>query len=141
MKEIKIDLDESSVLGILSCRKTQSRLLGDKTHKYQVGDRLWGAIRNKGRFTLKPECPIRLRVIDVRVEQLQDISEQECEREGMYIFRDGGRVGCRWDGLEKEISYTSLRTAFISRWNRRNKKKKRVSWEHNPLVTVITFEF
>ena len=71
---------------------------------------------------------------------MQDISEHESEREGMYIFRDGGRVGCAWDGLEKETSYSSLRTAFICRWSGSYKKKKRARWEHNPRVTVITFE-
>lgn len=68
---------------------------------------------------------IYLRVINVRVERLQDITLEDIEREGIWT---SGTLFPRED--------------FAEWYNRSLPKKKRemYSWDKNPFVWVVTFE-
>ena len=93
---------------------------------------------------------INLKIIDVRVEQLQTISEADAIQEGLRkLSKDGGRT---WkfgiadrDGLPgtdnigwpwREWSQDH-RVAFAKYWDSKN--SKRAPWESNPWVWVYEF--
>lgn len=66
-------------------------------------------------------CRIFLKVKNVRVERLQDISEKDAEAEGVFIHS----------------VYPSPRMEYASLWEKINGKG---SWDKNPFVWVIEFE-
>ena len=72
----------------------------------------------------KQAARIWLKVTDVRVERLQDISLDDCRREGIDISRSG------------------IYTRFSMLWNSTIKKPdyNLYSWDANPWVWVIEFE-
>ena len=81
----------------------------------------------------KEAARIFLRVIDVRVERLQDITYEGCKAEG-------------FDGVIFEDDTEGLPTIAINRFSRMwdsTIKKKNIGlfdWEANPWVWVIEFE-
>lgn len=72
---------------------------------------------------------ITLDVLDVRVERVQDISEEDAHAEGM-VPEEVGRTG----GLHRGI----LRDDFSFVWDGINAKRG-YSWASNPWIWVITF--
>jgi hypothetical protein len=80
----------------------------------------------------KDAARIFLRVTNVRVEQLQDITVEDALAEGMdkYIRLNG------------ELDENSIITSFIGIWNSTIKKSDldRYGWDANPYVWVIEFE-
>ena len=71
----------------------------------------------------KEAARIFLRVTDVRVERLQDITDEEAEKEGC-------------------VDYTSTANGFFSVWDNTVKKSDidRYGWNANPWVWVFEFE-
>jgi hypothetical protein len=69
---------------------------------------------------------ITLELTDVRVERLQDISEDDAKAEGM----DPSPQRFGWDGWE-------YRTAFARLWEDLN--GRRYAWGSNPFVWVLSF--
>ena len=80
----------------------------------------------------KEVARIWLRVTDVRVERLQDITPKEALKEG---------ASC-WVKLNGELDDRSIMTEYISAWNSTIKKKDLpiYGWEANPWVWRIEFE-
>lgn len=80
----------------------------------------------------KEAARIWLKVTDVRVERLQDITVEDALAEGMdkYIRLNG------------ELDENSIITSFIGIWNSTIKKSDldRYGWNANPWVWVIEFE-
>jgi hypothetical protein len=82
----------------------------------------------------KEACRIFLEVTNVRVERLNDISEQDAIDEGIKVIEpeeayydyDGGACG----------AYATAKGSFFSLWNSINGKD---SWEDNPWVWVYDF--
>lgn len=87
---------------------------------------------------------ITLIVTDVRVERLQDITEEDAAAEGVCSFVESlDRVGA-WAGLSPEHrlglvrdAYGSCRQAFWHLWDAINGPG---AWEANPWVSVTSFE-
>ncbi len=75
---------------------------------------------------------IFLRVTDVRVERLQDISDKD-------LLREGEEPYIRADGM---FDRRNTKTSFIGMWNSTLKPKDRplYGWAANPWVWVIEFE-
>ena len=73
-----------------------------------------------------------LRVTDVRVERLQDISTSDCEEEGLIsdIDRFNGQMEPHHDWIVGE---------FENLWNSINAKRG-YGWDTSPWVWVISFE-
>lgn len=73
-------------------------------------------------------CRIRLKTTDIRVERLQDITEEDAKAEGMLPslpkFPEGRK---------------GYRTSFEFLWNSLNEKRS-YGWKVNPWVWVIEFE-
>lgn len=72
-----------------------------------------------------------LRVTNVRAERVQDISRQDCEREGMAYTN--GR------GLGEDFYNAFCLTPFMSLWNDLYGKRG-YGWDKNPWIWVIEFE-
>lgn len=81
----------------------------------------------------KEAARIFLRVTDVRVERLQDISEEQAIKEGCYH-------GALFEGGDTDA--IKARGRFITLWDSTIKKQDldRYGWEANPWVWVIEFE-
>lgn len=80
--------------------------------------------------------PHRIRITNVRVERMQDISDEDCIREG--IVKALGLYGC--EGLCErgdQLYFNTPRTAFAALIDRISGKG---TWEKNPLVFVYEFE-
>lgn len=103
--------------------------------------------RNK-MFVRAELMPHRIRITDVRVERLQDISDEDCLREGIFVeeFFDNGEK-------HRLYSFTSLYNEgedwFGERWSNTprsafasliDKVSGRGTWESNPWVFVYEFE-
>lgn len=71
---------------------------------------------------------ITLRITDVRVERLQDISEHDARAEGM---------SSEWDDYERYGQSEPYRYGFSAIWNTINGPG---AWDDNPWVWVLSFE-
>lgn len=84
----------------------------------------------------KEACRLRLKITDVRIERLQDISKKDAIAEGVEIIGD-------YDGLKLYKDYLgddgfiSPSSSFHTLWQSINGSE---SWYSNPLVWVITFK-
>lgn len=80
---------------------------------------------------------ITLEITDVRVERLQDISEQDAMAEGVQL---DAQEFHRWKAYGAETSVFALpRLSFRSLWNSISKKRD-FCWEKNPWIWVIEFK-
>jgi hypothetical protein len=87
----------------------------------------------------KEAARIFLKVTDVRVERLQDITEEQAIKEGFEQFactncRGSGCSDCSGSGLEEPGM-----VGFIYTWDNIYEKRG-YGWEANPWVWVIEFE-
>ena len=87
-------------------------------------------------FMPREAARIFLRVTNVRVERLQDISEEDARAEGCITFHYKTGDGKFEDVLEFDLT---ARDAFCELWQRLNLKRG-YGWETNPWVWVIEFE-
>jgi hypothetical protein len=86
---------------------------------------------------------LTLRVTDVRVQRVQEISEEDAVAEG--VGRDektGGYWGPEGQGAVPGTTslYTHARHAFHRLWDSINAKRPGRTWEDNPWVAAIGFE-
>ena len=92
-------------------------------------------------FMPKEAARIFLRVKDVRVERLQDITEEQALKEGIHY--DECPAGYTWKKRTSMVDcYTSAVGAFGHLWNTtiKSEDRERYSWESSPWVWVIEFE-
>jgi hypothetical protein len=102
---------------------------------------------------------IQLRVVDVRVERLQKITDDDAKKEGCFFTDYGNRcfhpqpcplpkkhpshpIKNGWKAYETTSSDECLgtpRMAFANLWNSINKKRG-YGWDENPWVWVVEFE-
>lgn len=80
--------------------------------------------------------PYRLRITDVRVERLQDISEEDCLREGVSFLPEINRYYFERTGCEG-FYFDTPREAFASLID---KVSGRGTWKSNPWVFAYEFE-
>lgn len=130
-------------------------------YKYKVGDVLW--VREtftqwpKGEFQYfvdtalgnelgkwkpsihmpKEACRIFLKIKSIRVERLQDISEEDAIAEGI-VFKNHSEAGIVYKNYLKENAFFFYPVkSFCSLWESINGDK---SWDKNPFVWVYEFE-
>jgi len=99
---------------------------------------------NTSLFMPKEAARIYLRVTDVSVEKLQDISVQDALDEGIRVHAngciDGLAFGC-YNGDECHYNRcTRLIEYFRKLWDKLSGKRKNCTWSDNPYVWVIEFE-
>lgn len=92
----------------------------------------------KNKMFVKAELmPRHIKITDVRAERLQDISDEDCLKEG--IKRDN-IIGCYWYPCRYPMSisfYASSKRAFAALIDKISGKG---TWIRNPWVWVYTFE-
>ncbi|ALU60925.1 hypothetical protein ACA40_14040 [Pseudomonas syringae pv. lapsa] len=80
---------------------------------------------------------ILLEITDVRVERLQDISEEQAKAEGVRLMRDGSDTWVSREGPENLVTpWPTAKEAFRDLWESINGSD---SWDANPWVWAITF--
>ena len=94
-------------------------------------------------FMPKVAARIWLKVTDVRVERLQDITPKGAESEGVgNLFYDDIGYGEKNYGTEVDTEYGIAKEQFAWLWESTIKKSDldRYGWDANPWVWVIEFE-
>lgn len=79
-----------------------------------------------------------IRITDIKIERLQDISDEDCFKEGIF----------KWDAGQKDIPFYSFHNADIPDYNDPrdafaeliDKVSGKGTWESNPYVFVYEFE-
>jgi len=86
----------------------------------------------------KEAVRIFLKVTDVRVERLQDITKDDCIAEGVVTQKELNNLDTIGNAPREEYA----RYLFRELWDTINAKRNNgvYSWERNPFVWVITFE-
>ncbi len=117
--------------------------------KHRSGE-IWGldhaaAWTNK-MFVTASECIHQIRIVNVRIERMQDITSEDCFREGIFRFnlhhheRYAYTVRRKIGDDETIVEFKpfdSPREAFASLIDKLSGKG---TWENNPLVYVYEFE-
>ena len=80
---------------------------------------------------------ITLEITDIRVEQLQDISEEDALAEGVNIYAPYVGVDCEGNVIESDIISWMPSDYYRELWESINGKG---SWDLNPWVWVIQFK-
>lgn len=87
---------------------------------------------------VKPELmPHQIRITDVRVERLQDISDEDCLKEGVQYIDDIDLYYCKLNNCKEKVYFRSLREAYTALIDKVSGKG---TWESNPYVFVYDFE-
>lgn len=129
---------------ILYVRETWGEGYEEGTYIYRASDKLAGLPTFKESSKLiyhpsihmpKEAARIWLKVTDVRVERLQEITEDGAKAEGAN-FKNGKNVG-----FEEKMNRTAIER-FEEIWNSTIKKSDLdcYGWDANPYVWVISFE-
>lgn len=89
---------------------------------------------NNKMFVKADLMPHRIRITNIRVERLQDISEEDCIAEGIWKAHNVGLEGVTY---WSNSSFRTAKDAYASLINRISGKG---TWENNPWVFVYDFE-
>jgi len=81
---------------------------------------------------------ITLEITNIRVERLQEITNDDAFKEGM-TRELASKLGISVSPSEEEFNLTQTRRVFIDLWDSINAKRG-YSWESNPWVWVIEFK-
>ncbi len=97
---------------------------------------------NKGwsnKMFAKPSLmPHKIKITNVRVERLQDISEEDCLKEGIdRCEKEWGYWKCDSNGCLSFYSFDTIKEAFAALIDKVSSKG---TWDSNPLVFVYEFE-
>ena len=81
--------------------------------------------------------PYRIRITDVRLEHLQDITDGECLKEGIKMDLDTAGMYVTYYFVGCDETYTSPRDAFAALVNKTCGRK---TWKDNPYVIVYWYK-
>ena len=83
--------------------------------------------------------PHHIKITDVKVERLQDISEDEILREGVWQYYDNEDLFfvSKYIGYAPTVAFQSAREAF---WYLIDRISGKGTWESNPWVAAYSFE-
>ena len=93
-------------------------------------------------FVLPDDMPFRIKITKIRVERLQDISNEDCLAEGIYaviLDNENGRgiQAYTFGEFDEHRCYNTPRVAYA---NLIDKVSGKGTWESNPWVYVYDFE-
>ena len=126
------------VLAIAQCYENIAETLREP---YLTDSKCWmpnSAGWNNKMFVKAELMPHQIEIIDVRVERLQDITDEDCIKEGIKKFtKDGTVYKYGFDGLRWQDMPSSPREAFASLID---KVAKKGTWKSNPYVFINEFK-
>lgn len=83
---------------------------------------------------------ITLKVTGVKVERVQDISEEDAKAEGVRLMRDGGGTFVGREGPGRMVTpWPTAKEAFADLWDSINADRG-YGWLANPWVVCVSFE-
>lgn len=98
---------------------------------------------NNKMFVRADLMPLKIRITDIKIERLQDISEEDCIKEGIWLdsHREGlddniytldvmGKHYCQWHFPNPKLAFATLI----------DKVSGKGTWERNPWVFAYEFE-
>lgn len=88
-------------------------------------------------FTAPKQMPHRVKITGVRIERLQDISDEDCLREGVRYLPEIERYYFERTDKEQGFYFNSPREAFAALIDKVSGKG---TWNRNPFVVVYEFE-
>ncbi len=93
----------------------------------------------------KKFCRLWLEVKRIRIERLQDISEEDAKAEGIKAFKfSQGSIGYGTERLALGAMNTNAKNAFRFLWDCINGEPRKngvdISWDANPWVWIIEFD-
>ena len=93
--------------------------------------------RNK-MYVSADDMPHHIKIKNIRVEHLQDISDEDCLKEGIRKWdKDGNPLGPSYDFVNSPHGYATPREAFAALID---KVSGRGTWQSNPYVWIYEFE-
>jgi hypothetical protein len=110
-------------------------ILGDGENGFIFNEKGW-----TNKMFIKPELmPHQIRITNIRIERLQDISDEDCLKEGIITCDACGKCYfLRKDDYDDcSLSYNSPRKAYAVLIDKVGKKG---DWERNPFVFVYDFK-
>lgn len=123
-----------------------SRYDAFRTADFDFGENgvLRGTAGEKNKMFVRADLmPHQIRITDIKVERLQNISDEDCMREGITMMTEGKNEignGYGWDtkidALKRESFFTP-KAAFAALIDKISGKG---TWERNPYVFAYTFE-
>lgn len=137
---------------ILYVRETWSEAYEEGTYIYRADDKLADlpTFKESSKLIYRPSirmpkeaARIWLKVTDVRVERLQDITPKDAENEGVgNLFYEDIGYSERNYGTEVDPEYGIAKEQFAWLWESTIKKSDldRYGWNANPYVWIIEFE-
>jgi len=102
----------------------------------KVAGRSSAGWRNK-MFVIADLMPHQIRITGIRVERLQDISDEDCLREGVRYIPEIDRYYFERTAREEGFYFTSPRAAFAELIDR---VSGRGTWDRNPYVVAYEFK-
>ena len=87
-------------------------------------------------FMPKEACRLFLEVTDIRVERLQDISEEDAISEGIERLKPDGDLSYKSYAVDYDACVFPI-VSYQTLWQKINGKE---SWDENPFVWVIEFK-
>jgi hypothetical protein len=120
--------------------KETYQIIEGNRYIYKADPLIWSGKWKPSLFMPKTASRITLKITQVRVEKLFDISMLDADREGVFnIERDDPDSCCHnyTDYLNKYCCYDSPIDSFHSLWQSINGTK---SWKTNPWLWVLNFE-
>ena len=94
---------------------------------------------NNKMFVKSEIMPHHIRINDVKVERLYDISDDDIMREGVWQFYDNNKLFyvSKAIGYAHDVAFLTAREAF---WYLIDKVSGKGTWERNPWVVAYEFE-
>lgn len=92
--------------------------------------------RNK-MYVRADDMPHHIKITHIQVERLQDISDEDCLREGIQVLKGGFRNQDAYTFKGDKVWWKSPREGFAALID---KVSGRGTWDSNPLVWVYEFE-
>jgi hypothetical protein len=100
----------------------------------------WGLVDSAGfnnKMFVKAELmPHHIKITNIRVERLRDISNEDCLREGIYLSQEEFGKPSTY-AFNDEYLYMNPRSAFMVLIDKVSGKS---TWQSNPMVWVYEFE-
>jgi hypothetical protein len=105
---------------------------------FTCDDRLWPVARYRPSIHMpRWSSRLTLTVTDVRVQRLQDISEEDAKAEGVRLMRDGSGVFVGREGPKRLVTpWPTACEAFADLWDSINGPD---AWSENPFVYAVSF--
>lgn len=92
---------------------------------------------NNKMFVAAEDMPFRIKITNIRVERLQDISDEDCLKEGLEFANGGYYTGYNKETNSRIWLGNTSREAFA---HLINKTCGKGTWDSNPWVFVYEFE-